>query len=357
MSLKIIYHSDLYVPLITPGGVPGVLYEPVFQASGFISAIADYEHTVVDWIKAFLIVRKILIKLVAIFWIDDTASVWMNIYIIGGDSDADRLFCNGGLQLFLSRNPKVSNRLYFDVNGLGSQVETVGWVVTTTWSEWVVPLEHGINYLSCCYFDQVTFIVIEGIFHVATVATLCAWKFFKFICVAVNELLFRKGMEFSGFNEVGTLESPDGGEGPAWATSSLIFDWGDSTGLNPIDIIGKIGVGPRPRNVRFKLSGELVKVLVSTFVILIILRWDVTLDGLVFSVCPVGELVLSEFEVTVGGVVLAYERLVVHKSLKARCKLSDVHIDLIEAGGVFAELKLVCIDGGSGRSEGGNSER
>ena len=47
----IIINFDLEITLITPGGVPGVLEEPVVQASGFIMAIADNENSVVNRVK------------------------------------------------------------------------------------------------------------------------------------------------------------------------------------------------------------------------------------------------------------------------------------------------------------------
>ena len=76
-------HSDLEVTLITPDSVPGVLDEPVVQASGFISAIAFTEHTMVYRVKVIIVV-------VTIVWIDEAACVWMDVNTVGRDSDADR---------------------------------------------------------------------------------------------------------------------------------------------------------------------------------------------------------------------------------------------------------------------------
>ena len=45
--------SDLNVALITPGGVPGVLDEPVVQAGGLISAITNEKDAVVKVGSAF----------------------------------------------------------------------------------------------------------------------------------------------------------------------------------------------------------------------------------------------------------------------------------------------------------------
>ena len=84
-------HFNLYVPLITPGSAPGVFDEPVVQASGFISAIADNENAMVNVVKGILIV--------AVKCIDDAARVLMYVFIIGRNSDGNRLLLNGGLKL------------------------------------------------------------------------------------------------------------------------------------------------------------------------------------------------------------------------------------------------------------------
>ena len=83
---------DLYVPFMTPGGSPGVLDEPVVQASLKIIAIADSDHGVVNWVKFFFWV-------VAIMCIYDATLVGMNILIIGRNSDGKWMFFKGGLHL------------------------------------------------------------------------------------------------------------------------------------------------------------------------------------------------------------------------------------------------------------------
>ena len=60
--------------------------------------------------------------------------------------------------------------------------------------------------------------VIEGICHIATVATLIVT--IRIIItvgysIAIYELLFREGLELSVFDKVGTLEGTNCGEGPA----------------------------------------------------------------------------------------------------------------------------------------------
>ena len=47
---------DLDIALITPSNVPGVPDQPVVQASGCISAVADHEHGMVYKEKVFWIV-------------------------------------------------------------------------------------------------------------------------------------------------------------------------------------------------------------------------------------------------------------------------------------------------------------
>jgi hypothetical protein len=43
-------------------------------------------------------------------------------------------------------------------------------------------------------------------------------------------------------NELGSLQSASGGEGPAGSTSALILDRSDSPGGNPIDIVWELQV-------------------------------------------------------------------------------------------------------------------
>ena len=98
---------------------------------------------------------------------------------------------------------------------------------------------------------------------------------------------------------MGTLKGSNGGEGPTWAAVQLVLDWGNSTSLNPVDIIGKIG---------------LVENLYVSFFIRICSTRDETKDGLVFFGCPVGKLVLTEGKVLFGSVVLRDDSVIVHES-------------------------------------------
>ena len=126
----------------------------------------------------------------------------------------------------------------------------------------------------------------------------------------------------------------------------LVLDWVNCTSLNPIYVIGKFG-----------FIEDQVEVLDSTFVILIIFSRYVTLDSLVLGVRPVGKLVETESKVSLCGVVLTDEPLVVKESLEAHLILLDVLIDLVESGSIIGEPELVGTYGSDGRSEGSENVR
>ena len=130
----------------------------------------------------------------------------------------------------------------------------------------------------------------------------------------------------------------------------LVFDWGNCTSLNPINVIGEFGLDE---------VGDLVEVLDSTFFILIFLTsgLDVTLDGLVLFFRPVGELVVAKGKVLPISAIMLVDKLVVmYKPLKSNRILLHVRIDLVKAGGVVDELELVGTDGSGSRCEGRESE-
>ena len=94
MILRVfISYFDLDITLITPGGVPGVFYEPVVQAGGLISAVTDNENCVVDWVKVQVFCE-------AIDCIDDAACILMDVLAVGGNSNRDGLLRNGFLNQF-----------------------------------------------------------------------------------------------------------------------------------------------------------------------------------------------------------------------------------------------------------------
>ena len=88
---------------------------------------------------------------------------------------------------------------------------------------------------------------------------------------------------------------------------SLVLHGGNTTFLNPIDVIRKIWLVE---------VEDLVEVLDSTLVTLISIRFDVAKDSRVLIICPVRELVVTKNEVwTVGGVVIVDNPVPVKESL------------------------------------------
>ena len=85
-------HFDLHVTLSTPGGVPRVLDKPVVQSSGFVSAIANNDHGVLNWVK-------FVTTCVAIACVYDTARIRMDIPVVGRDSDHKRHLLKCALHL------------------------------------------------------------------------------------------------------------------------------------------------------------------------------------------------------------------------------------------------------------------
>ena len=96
---------------------------------------------------------------------------------------------------------------------------------------------------------------------------------------------------------------------------SLVLDWCNTTSLDPINIIGKIGIG-------FVGVEDLFEVLDSTFHILTLRRSE-TKDGRILFVCPVRELVVTEFEIFgfVAVVMLVDDSVPIFESLEAHGKL------------------------------------
>ena len=57
--------------------------------------------------------------------------------------------------------------------------------------------------------------------------------------VTIDELLLGERQEFFGFGIVSTLNGSNSGKGPGCAATSNVFDWGNTSSINPIDVIGK----------------------------------------------------------------------------------------------------------------------
>jgi len=57
--------------------------------------------------------------------------------------------------------------------------------------------------------------------------------------------LFGESDEFSGLDEVGSLKSTDGGEGPAGSATSLVLDSRLSSSGEPVNRLGDLSLGSR----------------------------------------------------------------------------------------------------------------
>ena len=111
---------DLEVPLVTPGGVPRVLDEPVVQASGIINAITDNEYGMVYCVKHLLVNSN---DIVAIVCINDSTCVGVYVFIIGRNSGGNWLLLNPCFHL--GSNVSILKTYIFDsyAGGLGGRVE------------------------------------------------------------------------------------------------------------------------------------------------------------------------------------------------------------------------------------------
>jgi len=72
--------------------------------------------------------------------------------------------------------------------------------------------------------------VLESVVHKSTIAAVVSIG-----RGAGNKLLLREGDEVSSGNEVSTLKSTSGGEGPAGTARLLVLNWGDGTLFSPVD--------------------------------------------------------------------------------------------------------------------------
>ena len=80
----IIIYFDFEVAIITPSGVPGIFYEHVLQTSGFVMAVTDSEYAMINGVKVIAVNKYFFF---AIFSIDNTAAVWMNVLVVGCNSE------------------------------------------------------------------------------------------------------------------------------------------------------------------------------------------------------------------------------------------------------------------------------
>ena len=178
----VLNHGDFDVTLITPDGVPGVLYDPVTLT--VLVSVTNSEDGVVKGGSALI-------------GGEDSGRVGLEDSLISLNGDGD------GLQ--------VESRLEgINVGGLDHNVGigtnlTLGGIiraVTIEGSVRVVSLEH----------EGVGLCVLEGSLLETTVATKVQ---ISDTLGAVNEVLLGERDEGTSGNEVGTFESTSGGESPA----------------------------------------------------------------------------------------------------------------------------------------------
>ena len=169
---------------ITPGGVPGVLDEPVVLAGGGIVSPSHSEDGVV---KAGSALRGV----------KDTGSVGLEDSLIGLNGDGQRLGGKGGLHLVDAVLGDESVVADIDRGGR-PRVVKAGGTGTITRGVGVGGLELGV----------VLLVVLESLVLPATTATVVSGG-------AGDELLLREAEEFTSGEEVGTLNCTGGGESPA----------------------------------------------------------------------------------------------------------------------------------------------
>ena len=298
--------SDLDVSVVTPGWTPGVLDKVV--GSSVLDSISDGEDTVVEGGSAGSASK-------------DTGGVHLEGGLVGLDGDGDWLLGEGGLELVWGVLGDVSVGADSDL-ALGKKVGLAGSSGAITGGVWVDGfLDHGV-----------ALGVLEGLVHKTTVAT----KVLQDAVVALNELLLRKGKEFSRGNEVSTLEGTGGGEGPAGSALSLVLDIGDGTSGDPVD---RVSVGLFKESWGVLSGAEL---------------WLVSVEGLALGLGPVRHEVVSKSPGAVSVVVELDLSVNLSPLVHAEGVLIGGFVELVVLGNVADELVVVNSHGGSG-GESGNS--
>ena len=194
--------GDLDVTLVTPRGRPGVSDDVVLLT--VLGTIADSGDGVVEVGTALL-------------GVEDTTGVHLEDGLVGLDGDGDWLLGDGGLQsgdgsgwdVLVGSNTNLT---------LGG-IELAGTGLTVSGGVWVGGLE----------LLEVGLEVGEGVGLPSTIASIGG-------LVAGDDLLLGEGEELAGLEEVSTLNSAGGGEGPAGTALSLVLNWVDGTLLSPVDL-------------------------------------------------------------------------------------------------------------------------
>ena len=288
-------HAELDVTLVTPGGVPRVLDEPVVLS--ILGTIADGEDGVIEVGSA-------------LGGGEDTGMVGLEDHLVGLDGNGERLSVEGSLHLGAVGWGDVD--IAGDLNGGGGEglSEAGGGVITVSRGVWVDGLE------------------LSGVALVVSVGTRLETTIAAHVAVsdggAVNELLLGEGEELTSGNEVGTFDGTSGGESPAGTAGALVLDGGDGTSLNPVD-----GGGVGLLEDLDVLDGGLAL--------------DVTKHLLVFNVVPVGELVVSS-DVALSGIDLLNGHVGGNEVLKSGVEVVHVEVALAPLCDVLEVGEGECVD-------------
>ena len=111
-----VIHAELDVTLVTPGGVPGVLDEPVVLS--ILGTIADSEDGVIEGGSAF-------------GGGEDTGRVGLEDHLVGLDGDGKRLLVEGSLHLGLVGWGDVDKAGDLNRSGRGFIVEAAASLTST----------------------------------------------------------------------------------------------------------------------------------------------------------------------------------------------------------------------------------
>jgi len=256
-----VLNTDSDVTLITPPGVPRVLNEVVVNTVE--GTVADSKDGVVK-------------RGTAGSTSDDTRLVVLEDRSVGLNGDGNGLLVEGGLELGggLSGDGGV---------GFSTNTASVGSSLAGTVSAGVLVVR--------LVGEVVGLSVLVGVVLPSTVATVVT------VGGAVNELLLGERDELASGNEVSTLKTTSGGEGPAGTAGALVLDGGDGTLVDPVDAGGEVLLGEGDLVGEGELHG-----------------WLVTEESLVLSLSVVREQVVLEGPGGVGGSVLLDVSLGLHEA-------------------------------------------
>jgi len=179
--------GELDVALVTPGGVPGVLDEPVVLT--VLSAVADGEDGVIE-------------AGATLGGAHDAGLVGLEDQLVGLNGDGKRLLVETGAHLADGVRGDGVVVADGDSGGAGGVVSTSGLVSGGAGGVRVDGLELGLGAI---------LVVLVSFLLKSTVASQVA----VLEVGAINELLLGEGEELTSGNLVSTLEGSGGGEGPA----------------------------------------------------------------------------------------------------------------------------------------------